>query len=143
VSAFSPVARHKTTPKPHSFQEAEEQISILKHSKEMLKSADDFIGYQEEMHEPVTVMGVSATDSVYNSEWGGGERRGARSVLTPHNSCRYHRHPSHLRRPGRRGLLQRRPGLRQRLVDLRRQRRGGGGGGDGGGGGGGRGSVRV
>ena len=60
----------KSTPKPVNFAESTEQKEGLLVVKSLLKTADDLIGYHEEMHNPVTVMGVSATGAVYNSTIG-------------------------------------------------------------------------
>jgi len=60
----------KNTPKPSNFQELQETEEQLMAAKTILKSADDLIGYQEEIHMPVNVMGVHATNGVYNSTIG-------------------------------------------------------------------------
>ncbi|GMH57371.1 hypothetical protein TrLO_g12679 [Triparma laevis f. longispina] len=60
----------KNTPKPQTFQELTDTSLKLEHSKRVLKTADDLIGYQEEIHMPVNVMGVHATNGVYNTTIG-------------------------------------------------------------------------
>ena len=60
----------KNTPKPSTFKEMSDTRDKLEHSKRILKTADDLIGYQEETHMPVNVMGVHATNGVYNSTIG-------------------------------------------------------------------------
>ena len=60
----------KNTPKPSTFAELTNTSEKLEHSKRILKTADDLIGYQEETHMPVNVMGVHATNGVYNSTIG-------------------------------------------------------------------------
>ena len=60
----------KNTPKPQTFQQLTELSVKLEHSKRVLKTADDLIGYQEEIHMPVNVMGVHATNGVYNTTIG-------------------------------------------------------------------------
>ena len=62
--------RRDNRKKVASFREIEESRRALEASKRLLKAADDLIGYQEEAHDPVTVMGVPATDGVYNSTIG-------------------------------------------------------------------------
>ena len=47
-----------------------EQLTKLEKTKDLLKSADDIIGYQDEVHEPVTVMSFEATNGVFNSTVG-------------------------------------------------------------------------
>ena len=65
---LSPFRRN--TPKPQTFQQLTELSVKLEHSKRVLKTADDLIGYQEEIHMPVNVMGVHATNGVYNTTIG-------------------------------------------------------------------------
>ena len=60
----------KNTPKPRTFKELQDVEEQLLAAKTILKSADDLIGYQEEIHMPVNVMGVHATQGVYNSTIG-------------------------------------------------------------------------
>jgi ElaB/YqjD/DUF883 family membrane-anchored ribosome-binding protein len=55
---------------PLSSSEQAEMITRLKHAKNILKAADNFIGYQEEQHHPVSVMGVHASKGVYNTTIG-------------------------------------------------------------------------
>lgn len=60
----------KNTPKPKTFKELQDVEEQLLAAKTILQSADNLIGYQEEIHMPVNVMGVHATQGVYNSTIG-------------------------------------------------------------------------
>ncbi|GMH75508.1 hypothetical protein TL16_g06782 [Triparma laevis f. inornata] len=65
---ISPFRRN--SPVPKTFKEKDNQEKKLKEVKELLMRSDDLIGYQEEIHLPVNVMGFHATSGVYNSTVG-------------------------------------------------------------------------
>ncbi len=60
----------KNTPKPQSFAEMERINDRLETAMNVLQAADELVGYQEETHMPITVMGIPASGGVYNSTIG-------------------------------------------------------------------------
>jgi len=60
----------RNTPKPKTFSEREKMEAGLRATQRLLEKSDELIGYQEEVHLPVNVMGFHPTAGVYNSTVG-------------------------------------------------------------------------
>ena len=53
-----------------SVSAVKEKLIRLEKTKHLITAADDIIGYQDEIHAPVTVMSFEATNGVFNSTIG-------------------------------------------------------------------------